>query len=121
MGLTMPENIAVPVRPNEGPESSPPQHPVDFGAARVGQVSPPITSKATLTVRAVAELLGVAPWTIYECLRRGDFPVPVIRIGRRLVFPTAAIMALVGLPTPAVAQYAQRDIPAGTGNSERVR
>jgi excisionase family DNA binding protein len=50
-----------------------------------------------MTVPEVAELLGVSPWTVYEAIRRGEPPVPVIKLGRRVLFATALVMKLLGV------------------------
>ena len=34
-----------------------------------------------LAAREVAELLGCSPSTVYRMVRRGEFPVPVLRSG----------------------------------------
>lgn len=45
----------------------------------------------------VADLLGVSTWAIYESVRRGECPVDPIRVGRRLVWPRAAVDRLLGI------------------------
>lgn len=35
----------------------------------------------------------------YRAVKRGDFPVPVIRVGRRMVVPVQPILELLGLST----------------------
>jgi len=50
----------------------------------------------TVTVPEVAQLLGISPWTVDESIKRGDFPVPAIRVGRRIVFSKAAVEQLLG-------------------------
>ena len=52
---------------------------------------------AVYTADEVAGLLGVSPWAVYESVRRGDCPVAPIRVGRRLVWPRAAVDRLLGL------------------------
>lgn len=52
---------------------------------------------ATYTADQVAELLGVSTWSIYEAVRRGDPPIPPIRVGRRIVWSRAAVDSLLGL------------------------
>jgi hypothetical protein len=37
----------------------------------------------------------------YRSYKRGDFPVPVIKVGRKLFVPTAPIVALLGLGSGA--------------------
>jgi hypothetical protein len=33
----------------------------------------------------------------YRAVKRGDFPVPVIKVGRRLIVPTQPLLELLGL------------------------
>ena len=47
--------------------------------------------RATLSAHEVAELLGVNPKTVYEAASRGQ--IPSRRLGRRVLFPRAAIEA----------------------------
>ncbi len=42
-------------------------------------------------------ILGVARTKPHELARRGEFPVPVLRLGRSYVVPVAPILALLGL------------------------
>lgn len=49
----------------------------------------------TLTVVEAAALLGVGRDSLYAAIDRGE--VPSLRIGRRLVVPTAALRRLVGI------------------------
>lgn len=51
----------------------------------------------TMPAGDFARLLGVSTWAVYEGHRRGDLPVPAIRVGRRLVWPTRPVLALLGL------------------------
>lgn len=55
--------------------------------------------RATLTVDELAAALGVSSWGVREAVRRGDCPVQPIRVGRRIVFPRAAVECLLG-PVP---------------------
>jgi excisionase family DNA binding protein len=41
----------------------------------------------------VGELLGLGRASTYECARRGE--IPVLRLGRRVVVPTAALRRLL--------------------------
>jgi excisionase family DNA binding protein len=52
--------------------------------------------RLTLNVDDVAPLLGINRSTAYELIRRGTFPLPVIRLGRRLVVPRQAVAELLG-------------------------
>ena len=49
----------------------------------------------TISVEYSGQLLGLSRPSAYEAARRGD--IPVIRIGRRMIVPTAKILAMLGL------------------------
>ena len=49
--------------------------------------------RLTFTVTEVAELLGIARTSAYECVRRGE--IPSLTLGRRLVVSRAALDALL--------------------------
>lgn len=69
-------------------------------------------ARSTLTVREVAERLGVSPWAVYEAVRRGDFPVPPIRVGRKIVFPRTQVDRLLGLEGDRRGQAPDEESPA---------
>jgi hypothetical protein len=50
----------------------------------------------------------------YKAVLRGEFPVPVIKVGRRLIVPVAPILKLLGLAPDARGFTADRNSPAGT-------
>jgi len=50
--------------------------------------------KQTLTIRETAAILGIGRGLCYELARRGD--IPVIRLGRRVLVPEAALNAYLG-------------------------
>jgi excisionase family DNA binding protein len=52
--------------------------------------------RLTLDVDDVAPLLGINRSTAYELIRRGTFPLPVIRLGRRIVVSRQAVTELLG-------------------------
>ncbi|MST33967.1 helix-turn-helix domain-containing protein [Acidimicrobiaceae bacterium USS-CC1] len=52
---------------------------------------------ATYTTEQLAELCGLSAWALYSSVRRGDPPVQPIRVGRRIVWPKAAVDALLGI------------------------
>ncbi len=51
----------------------------------------------TLRAEQVAELFDCSTWSVYEAQRRGDFPVPAVRVGRSLRWPTARCLEALGL------------------------
>lgn len=53
----------------------------------------------TLTVEQAAEALGISRGSAYEAVNRGE--IPSLRIGRRLVIPTAALWRMLGLDAVA--------------------
>ena len=52
--------------------------------------------RLTLNIDDVAPLLGINRSTAYELIRRKEFPLPVIRLGRRLVVSKQAVDDLLG-------------------------
>jgi excisionase family DNA binding protein len=52
--------------------------------------------RRTLNVEEVADRLGINRSTAYELIRLGTFPLPVIRLGRRVVVPRQAVTELLG-------------------------
>jgi len=55
----------------------------------------PEAPRGTTDVPTAAARLGIHKLTAYEAIRRGEFPLPVIKIGRRYVIPTAALERLL--------------------------
>jgi excisionase family DNA binding protein len=49
-----------------------------------------------MNVDDVAPLLGINRSTAFELIRRGTFPLPVLKLGRRLVVPRRAVEELLG-------------------------
>jgi hypothetical protein len=68
-------------------------------------------------------LAGLCRDEAYRSVKRGDFPVPVLKVGRRLVVPVAPILELLGikpddqLPAEPISRDASlaiaRDSPTG--------
>jgi excisionase family DNA binding protein len=61
-------------------------------------VLPDPRERPTLTVKEAAALLGISLHGAYDAAHRGE--LPVIWIGRRMLVPTAGLMAMVGLDDP---------------------
>jgi excisionase family DNA binding protein len=51
--------------------------------------------RLTVTIEEAAKLLGIGRNTAYELARQDRLPVPVIRLGRRIVVPRAALERLL--------------------------
>ncbi|HMF83596.1 MAG TPA: helix-turn-helix domain-containing protein [Acidimicrobiia bacterium] len=58
-------------------------------------VLPDPRTEPTISVQRAAQVIGVSRGSAYEGVRRGE--IPSIRIGHRLLVPTAALLRLVGL------------------------
>ncbi len=49
----------------------------------------------TVDVASAAKILGVHPLTLYSAIQRDESPVPIIRVGRRILVPRAALERLL--------------------------
>jgi predicted DNA-binding transcriptional regulator AlpA len=56
---------------------------------------------AVLDIPAAGRLLGLGRAAAYELARRGEFPAPVLRLGRQLRVPTAPLLQALGLRADA--------------------
>jgi len=56
-------------------------------------VLPDPTRTPTLTVEQAAQVLGICRGLAYEAAARGE--LPTIRLGRRVLVPTARLLALL--------------------------
>ena len=58
---------------------------------------------ASLSLIEAAALLGIGRTHAYNLEAAGEFPVPVLRLGRVIRVPTAPLLDLLGLPAPTLA------------------
>lgn len=56
-----------------------------------------LRSRTTVPLLVAGGALGLGKNSSYQAVERGDFPVPVLRIGRRLVVPTAPLLRVLGV------------------------
>ncbi|MBA7592569.1 hypothetical protein ES708_34756 [subsurface metagenome] len=54
--------------------------------------------KLTLSIEETARLLGIGRNLCYDRVKTGE--IPVIKIGRRLIVPRAALMKMLAEPEP---------------------
>jgi excisionase family DNA binding protein len=54
--------------------------------------------QGTLTVDQAATVLSISRWSAYDMARRGE--IPVVRLGRRVLVPTARLRAMLGEVEP---------------------
>lgn len=52
---------------------------------------------ATIDLLTAGAALGIGRSTAYVLARRGDFPVPVIKVGVQFRVPTASLRAVLGV------------------------
>lgn len=51
----------------------------------------------TMTLVELGQVLGISRPVVYDAAKRGELPVPIIRIGKRMVVSRAAVDALLGV------------------------
>jgi predicted DNA-binding transcriptional regulator AlpA len=51
---------------------------------------------AVIDVPTAAMILGIGRTFAYELVRTGQFPTPVLRLGRRIRIPSAPLLSLLG-------------------------
>jgi len=51
----------------------------------------------TVDVETAARILGCGRTLAYELVKRGEFPCPVLRLGKRHLVPTAGLLEALGL------------------------
>lgn len=56
----------------------------------------------TMTIPEVAKALGISRGLAYDLARRNELPVPVIRLGKRMVLSRKAVEALLEADKPEV-------------------
>ena len=73
---------------------------------------------ASLSLIEAAALLGIGRTHAYNLEAAGQFPVPVLHLGRVIRVPTAPLLELLGLPTPTAAAEPRPGAAAiGTGGA----
>lgn len=65
-------------------------------ASTAGRLDAPV--RLALSVTEAAELLGISRALAYELVARGE--LPSVRLGRRVVVPRVALLAMFGNPGP---------------------
>jgi len=68
-----------------------------------------LPDKPTLTVAEAAALLGISRNHAFKAIRRGD--LPALRIGRRVLVPTARLLALLNDGQAALESQPPRTAP----------
>lgn len=55
---------------------------------------PPVVDLPT-----AAKVLGLGRSAAYELVREGEWPTPILRLGRLIRVPTAPLLELIGIPS----------------------
>lgn len=55
----------------------------------------PDNERLTMTIPEVAKVLGISRNLCYELAKRNELPVPLIKLGRRMVLSRKAVEALL--------------------------
>jgi excisionase family DNA binding protein len=58
------------------------------------------SQRLTMNIEDLARAIGISRPTAYDLARRDELPVPVIRVGRRLVVSRSAVDELLGRRKP---------------------
>jgi len=56
-----------------------------------------LRDRAAVSVGEFAAMTGVSEWTAYESIRAGTFPIPTLKVGRRIVIPAEPLRAALGI------------------------
>lgn len=56
-----------------------------------------LKTQATVDVTTAAKMIGISRATAFKLIAANEFPVRVIRVGKRIVVPTAGLRALLGI------------------------
>ena len=65
----------------------------------VAALAPDARRRPTLTVEEAAEVVGISRGAAYQAARTGE--IPTLRIGRRILVPTARLLDLLGIGADA--------------------
>jgi hypothetical protein len=82
-----------------------------------------VSAAAVYSAEEIAELLALSPWAAYEAARRGDTAIGglAIRVGRRLVWPRAAVDRLLGIDPESAPVRGANPGPAERPSQENAR
>lgn len=65
----------------------------------------------TTDLETAAEIIGIGRTLAYELAKNGTFPVRLIRLGRRVVVPTADLTRLLGWGIPGGGRGGRQESP----------
>jgi hypothetical protein len=69
---------------------------INVGSSRAWTVQAVQALGVTTDVETAGAILGVGRTKAYELAKSGEFPVKIIRVGRRYLVPTPALLQLLG-------------------------
>ena len=53
----------------------------------------------TMTVPEAADMLGISTWQAYALIKRQEFPIAVLRLGRVIRVPRQPLLDVLGVAT----------------------
>ena len=71
-----------------------------------------IRNRPTIRVEECAAIMGISRTSAYEAIRQGE--LPALRLGRRLLVPTARLLAMLEDPEKAKAPVGQTEAVTDT-------
>jgi len=77
--------------------TKPSQHDTDEIAPPVWTIEAVRRLGLTTTIESAASILGIGRTKAYALAKDGDFPIKLIRIGRRYLVPTQALLDLLAV------------------------
>jgi hypothetical protein len=89
---------------------------------RAPRIALPDPCPPTFSVPEAGRLCGIGERNSYERARRGEFPVPVLRIGHQLRVPARPLLRLLGLlDEPESGEKSERTGPIAAAQDEDSR
>jgi excisionase family DNA binding protein len=52
-------------------------------------------SSGTISVAEAAERLNISAWCLYQAIKAGNSPVPIVKVGRRILIPRSPFERLL--------------------------
>lgn len=91
-------------------------------AETIGRTARDLGSKPLLSLDEAAILLSIGRATVYRSVKRGDFPVSVLRINGRMRVPRVAVERLLAgeVPWIAAAQPSAAELAPYSSHRERI-
>lgn len=77
----------------------------------------PASLPLTVDTRVAADWLGISPDHLWALVRNDDPPITPLRVGRKLRWPTAPLLVLLGIDLSATAPTVEPDQVSSIGDA----